>query len=112
LALSQVDLVSCHGTDPNAPIEEAVRVLDDLIHQGLILYWGTSEWSAADIMRAYGIARELGMTPPTMEQPQYNMLHREGVEVEYLPLYREIGLGTTICSSRSSGLLTRKYMKR
>jgi aryl-alcohol dehydrogenase-like predicted oxidoreductase len=83
--------------------------MDDLIHQGLILYWGTSEWSAADIMRAYGIARELGMTPPTMEQPQYNMLHRERVEVEYLPLYGEIGLGTTIWSPLASGLLTGKY---
>jgi aryl-alcohol dehydrogenase-like predicted oxidoreductase len=83
--------------------------MDDLIHQGLILYWGTSEWTAADIMRAYGIARELGLTPPTMEQPQYNMLHRERVEVEYLPLYREIGLGTTIWSPLASGLLTGKY---
>jgi aryl-alcohol dehydrogenase-like predicted oxidoreductase len=83
--------------------------MDDLIHQGLILYWGTSEWTAADIMRAYGIAREFGLTPPTMEQPQYNMLHRERVEVEYLPLYREIGLGTTIWSPLASGLLTGKY---
>jgi len=83
--------------------------MDDLIHQGLILYWGTSEWNAADIMRAHGIARELGMTPPSMEQPQYNMLHRERVEVEYLPLYREIGLGTTIWSPLASGLLTGKY---
>ncbi len=109
LQLTYLDLFFCHRPDPNTPIEETVRAMDDLIHQGLILYWGTSEWSAADIMRAYGIARELGLTPPTMEQPQYNMLHRERVEVEYLPLYREIGLGTTIWSPLASGLLTGKY---
>jgi len=84
--------VLCHRPDPNTPIEETVRAMDDLVHEGLILYWGTSEWSAADIMRAHGIARELDMTPPTMEQPQYNMLHRERVEVEYLPLYRRSDL--------------------
>jgi voltage-dependent potassium channel beta subunit len=109
LQLNYLDLFFCHRPDPNTPIEETVTAMDDLIHQGLILYWGTSEWSAADIMRAHGIARELGMTPPTMEQPQYNMLHRERVEVEYLPLYREIGLGTTIWSPLASGLLTGKY---
>ncbi len=109
LQLNYLDLFFCHRPDPNTPIEETVRAMDDLIHQGLILYWGTSEWSAADIMRAYGIARELDMTPPTMEQPQYNMLHRERVEVEYLPLYREVGLGTTIWSPLASGLLTGKY---
>lgn len=111
LQLSYLDLFFCHRPDPNTPIEETVRAMDDLVHQGLILYWGTSEWSAADIMRAHGVARELGMTPPTMEQPQYNMLHREKVEVEYLPLYREIGLGTTIWSPLASGLLTGKYNK-
>ena len=109
LQLSYLDLFFCHRPDPNTPIEETVRAMDDLVHQGLILYWGTSEWNAADIMRAHGIARELGMTPPTMEQPQYNMLHREKVEVEFLPLYREIGLGTTIWSPLASGLLTGKY---
>jgi aryl-alcohol dehydrogenase-like predicted oxidoreductase len=83
--------------------------MDDLVHQGKVLYWGTSEWSAADIMRAYAIAREQGLTPPQMEQPQYNMLHRERVEKEYLPLYREIGLGTTIWSPLASGLLSGKY---
>ena len=83
--------------------------MDDLVHQGLILYWGTSEWTAADIMRAYAIARELGMTPPQMEQPEYSMVHRERVEKEYLPLYREIGLGTTTWSPLASGLLTGKY---
>ena len=109
LQLSYLDLFFCHRPDPNTPIEETVRAMDDLTHQGLILYWGTSEWTAADIMRAHSIARELGLTPPQMEQPQYNMLHRERVEKEYLPLYREIGLGTTIWSPLSSGLLTGKY---
>jgi voltage-dependent potassium channel beta subunit len=111
LQLSYLDLFFCHRPDPNTPIEETVRAMDDLVHQGLILYWGTSEWSAGDIMRAHGVARELGMTPPTMEQPQYNMLHRDRVEVEYLPLYREIGLGTTIWSPLASGLLSGKYNK-
>lgn len=109
LQLDYLDLFFCHRPDPNTPIEETVRAMDDLVHQGLVLYWGTSEWSAADIMRAYSIARELGMTPPQMEQPQYNMLHRERVEKEYLPLYREIGLGTTIWSPLASGLLSGKY---
>jgi aryl-alcohol dehydrogenase-like predicted oxidoreductase len=85
--------------------------MDNLIHQGLVLYWGTSEWSAADIMRAHALAREYHLTPPQMEQPQYNMLHRDRVEKEYLPLYREIGLGTTIWSPLGSGLLTGKYNK-
>jgi len=109
LQLDYLDLFFCHRPDPTTPIEETVRAMDDLIHQGLVLYWGTSEWSAADIMRAYGIAHEHGLTPPQMEQPQYNMLHRERVEKEYLPLYREIGLGTTIWSPLASGLLTGKY---
>ena len=109
LQLDYLDLFFCHRPDRNTPIEETVRAMDDLIHQGKILYWGTSEWSAADIMRAHGLARELGLTPPQMEQPQYNMLHRERVEKEYLPLYRDVGLGTTIWSPLSSGLLSGKY---
>ncbi len=111
LQLDYLDLFFCHRPDPNTPIEETVRAMDDLIHQGLILYWGTSEWSAADIMRAHGVSREYGLTPPQMEQPQYNMLHRDRVEKEYLPLYREIGMGTTIWSPLASGLLTGKYNK-
>jgi voltage-dependent potassium channel beta subunit len=111
LQLDYLDLFFCHRPDPNTPIEETVRAMDDLIHQGKILYWGTSEWSAANIMRAHGLAREYGLTPPQMEQPQYNMLHRERVEEEYLPLYREIGLGTTIWSPLASGLLSGKYAK-
>ena len=109
LQTGYLDLFFCHRPDPNTPIEETVRAMDDLVHQGLVLYWGTSEWTAADIMRAHGIARELGLTPPQMEQPQYNMIHRERVEKEYLPLYREIGLGTTTWSPLASGLLAGKY---
>jgi len=109
LQLDYLDLFFCHRPDPATPIEETVRAMDDLIHQGKILYWGTSEWSAADIMRAHGIARELGLTPPQMEQPQYNMLHRDRVEKEYAHLYHEIGLGTTIWSPLASGVLTGKY---
>jgi len=109
LQLDYLDLYFCHRPDPNTPIEETVRAMDDLVHQGKILYWGTSEWSAADIMLAHGLAREMDLTPPQMEQPQYNMLHRERVEKEYLPLYRGIGLGTTTWSPLASGLLTGKY---
>lgn len=111
LQLDYLDLFFCHRPDPNTPIEETVRAMDDLIHQGKILYWGTSEWNAADIMRAHALAREYGLTPPQMEQPQYNMLHRDRVEKEYLPLYREIGLGTTTWSPLASGLLSGKYNK-
>lgn len=111
LQLDYLDLFFCHRPDPNTPIEETVRAMDDLIHQGKILYWGTSEWSAAEIMRAHALSREYGLTPPQMEQPQYNMFHRDRVEKEYLPLYREIGLGTTIWSPLASGALTGKYNK-
>ena len=109
LQLDYLDLFYCHRPDPNTPIEETVRAMDNLVHQGKVLYWGTSEWSAADIMRAHAIARQYGLAPPQMEQPQYNMLHRDRVEKEYLPLYREIGLGTTIWSPLASGLLSGKY---
>ena len=83
--------------------------MDLLIQQGKILYWGTSEWSAQEVMEAYGIARQYNLTPPTMEQPQYNMFHRERFEVEYAKLYSEIGLGTTIWSPLASGILSGKY---
>jgi voltage-dependent potassium channel beta subunit len=109
LQLDYLDLFFCHRPDATTPIEETVRAMDDLIRQGKVLYWGTSEWSAADIMRAHGIARDRGLTPPQMEQPQYNMLHREREEKEYAPLYREIGLGTTIWSPLASGVLSGKY---
>lgn len=109
LQLEYVDLIFCHRPDPQTPIEETVRAMDDILHRGQALYWGTSEWSAAQIMQAYGIARQYGLYPPQMEQPQYNMLHRERVEKEYAPLYKEIGLGATVWSPLASGILTGKY---
>jgi voltage-dependent potassium channel beta subunit len=107
--LDYVDLVFCHRPDPNTPIEETVRAMDIVIKQGKAFYWGTSEWSAAQIMRADALARQYGLTPPTMEQPQYNMFERERIEKEYAPLYAELGYGTTIYSPLASGLLTGKY---
>ena len=109
LQVDYLDLYFCHRPDPDTPIEETVRAMSDLISQGKVLYWGTSEWSAEAIMEAYGIARELGLVPPTMEQPQYNIFHRENLERELAPLCQKIGLGTTIWSPLASGLLTGKY---
>jgi voltage-dependent potassium channel beta subunit len=109
LQVEYLDLYFCHRPDPNTPIEETVRAMTDLIHQGKVLYWGTSEWSALEITRAHEIAREFLLVPPTMEQPQYNMFHREKVEREFAPLYQKIGLGTTVWSPLASGLLTGKY---
>ena len=107
--LDYVDLVFCHRPDPETPIEETVWAMDQVIRQGKAFYWGTSEWSAAEIMRADSLARQNGLRPPSMEQPQYNLLHRERVEVEYAPLYRDLGYGTTIFSPLASGLLSGKY---
>lgn len=109
LQLDYLDLYFCHRPDPEAPIEEVVWTMTNLILQGKILYWGTSEWSAQEIMQAHSVARQYNLIPPTMEQPQYNMLHRTRVEKEYARLYTEIGLGTTIWSPLASGLLTGKY---
>jgi voltage-dependent potassium channel beta subunit len=109
LQLDYVDLLFCHRPDPRTPIEETVRAMDIIIKQGKAFYWGTSEWSAADIMRADGIARQYGLTPPSMEQPQYNMFHRQNMEGELLPVFKELGYGTTIWSPLASGLLTGKY---
>ncbi|MCP3957778.1 MAG: voltage-dependent potassium channel subunit beta [bacterium] len=109
LGLDYVDLLFCHRPDPATPIEETVRAMSHLIDRGKAFYWGTSEWSADQIMEAHGVARRERLIPPTMEQPQYNMFHRERVEREYARLYREIGLGTTIWSPLASGILTGKY---
>lgn len=109
LRVDYLDLFFCHRPDPETPIEETVRVMSDLIAQGKVLYWGTSEWSAQEIMQAVTIARQYNLVPPTMEQPQYSLLVRERVEKEYARLYSEIGLGTTIWSPLASGLLTGKY---
>ncbi len=109
LQLDYVDFLFCHRPDPNTPIEETVRALDLVVRQGKAFYWGTSEWSASEIMRADGLARQYQLRPPSMEQPQYNMLVRNRVELEYQPLYRDLGLGTTIWSPLASGILTGKY---
>jgi len=106
-----VDLIFCHRPDLDTPIEETVRAMTHVVNQGKALYWGTSEWSREQIRAAYDIARHEHLIPPTMEQPQYNMFHRDRVEREYLPLYAEIGLGTTIWSPLASGILTGKYAK-
>lgn len=109
LDMEYVDLIFCHRPDPETPIEESVRAMDDIIHRGYALYWGTSQWSADEIMQAHGLARQYGLYPPQMEQPQYHMFYRDRVEREYKRLYKEIGLGTTIWSPLAGGLLTGKY---
>ena len=109
LQVDYLDLFFCHRPDPETPIEETVRAMSDLIAQGKVLYWGTSVWSSDEIMEAWTIARQYHLVPPTMEQPYYNLLQRDRVEVEYARLYDRIGLGTTIWSPLASGLLTGKY---
>ncbi|TXH68848.1 MAG: aldo/keto reductase [Lysobacteraceae bacterium] len=109
LRVDYLDLFFCHRPDPDTPIEETVRAMDDLIRQGKVLYWGTSEWAAGQIREAAKIARHHGLSAPSMEQPQYNILHRQRVELEYAPLYAELGLGATTWSPLASGLLTGKY---
>jgi voltage-dependent potassium channel beta subunit len=104
-----VDLIFCHRPDLHTPIEETVRAMDQVIQSGKAFYWGTSEWSAVQIQKAYQVAREYNLRPPLMDQPQYNMFHREKVESEFKSLYDDIGLGTTIWSPLASGLLTGKY---
>jgi voltage-dependent potassium channel beta subunit len=111
LQCEYLDLYFCHRPDRATPIEETVRAMTELIQRGDVLYWGTSEWSAPELMEAYAVARQYNLIPPTMEQPQYNMFTRYRVEVEYARLYRPdtLGLGTTIWSPLASGLLTGKY---
>ncbi len=110
LQVDYLDLYFCHRPDPDTPIEETVRAMNTLIEQGKVLYWGTSEWSAREIQEAVGVAERLNLIAPTMEQPQYNMLHRDRVEKEYAPLFESRnGLGTTVWSPLASGLLTGKY---
>jgi len=109
LGLDYVDLVFCHRPDPDTPIEETVYAMHDIIASGKAVYWGTSEWSAAEIMAAWQIAERHHLHKPVMEQPEYNLLHRARVEHEYARLYSDIGLGTTTWSPLASGLLTGKY---
>jgi len=110
LQLDYVDLVFCHRPDPNTPIEETVWAMHDIVLRGKALYWGTSEWSAAEIMEAWQIADKHHLHKPTMEQPQYNMFNRQKVEQEFARLYQDIGLGTTTWSPLASGMLTGKYL--
>jgi aryl-alcohol dehydrogenase-like predicted oxidoreductase len=93
LQVDYLDLYFCHRPDIDTPIEETVRAMHDLIQQGKVLYWGTSEWNAQQITEAHRAAREWGLTPPTMEQPQYNIFERAKVEGDYAPLYDTVGLG-------------------
>jgi voltage-dependent potassium channel beta subunit len=109
LQLDYVDFVFAHRPDPETPIEETVFAFNQVIREGKAFYWGTSEWSAAEIMRATDFARRNSLRPPSMEQPQYNMFHRQRFEEEYEPLYKELGYGTTTWSPLYGGLLTGKY---
>ena len=110
LQVDFVDLLFCHRADPNTPLEETVWAMSDLVDRGKVLYWGTSEWTADEIRAAWEIAERHHLHKPVMEQPQYNMLERRRVEVEYKRLYEDIGLGTTIWSPLASGVLTGKYV--
>lgn len=109
LKVDYLDLYFCHRPDKNTPIEETVWAMHNLITQGKVLYWGTSEWSAQEIMEAHMIAKQHHLIAPTMEQPQYNMLTRQKVEAEFSQIYKTVGLGTTIWSPLASGVLTGKY---
>ena len=109
LQADYLDLYFCHRPDKNTPIEEVVLTMNTLINQGKILYWGTSEWSGVEIMEAHRIARDYRLIAPQVEQPQYNLFERDKLENEYLQIFKNVGLGTTIWSPLATGLLTGKY---
>lgn len=109
LQVDYLDLFFCHRPDKETPIEETVWTMHNLIMQGKILYWGTSEWSAQEIMEAHMVAQKYNLIGPTMEQPQYSMFHRQKIEVDFKQIYKTVGLGTTIWSPLASGILTGKY---
>lgn len=109
LQVEYLDLFFCHRPDKNVPIEEVVWAMNHLIQQGKILYWGTSEWSGVEIMEAHRVAQAYRLIGPTMEQPEYNLFNRQKMENEYLEVFKNVGLGTTIWSPLASGLLTGKY---
>jgi voltage-dependent potassium channel beta subunit len=111
LQTDYLDLYFCHRPDKNVPIEEVVWAMHNLITQGKILYWGTSEWSGVEIMEAHRVAQHYGLIGPSVEQPQYNLFERSKIENEYLMIYKTVGLGTTIWSPLASGLLSGKYNK-
>ena len=109
LQTDYVDLIYCHRPDIHTPIEETVWAMNQIIKEGKAFYWGTSEWNAKQITEAYLFARKEHLIPPTMEQPEYNMFRRDKIEREFLPLFKEYGLGTTTWSPLASGILTGKY---
>jgi len=109
LQTDYLDLYFCHRPDKSTPIEEVVLTMNTLINQGKILYWGTSEWSGVEIMEAHRIARDYRIIGPSVEQPQYNLFERNKLENEYLEIFKNVGMGTTIWSPLASGLLTGKY---
>ena len=109
LQLDYLDLYFCHRPDKNVPIEEVVWTMHNLIQQGKILYWGTSEWSGVEIMEAHRVAQQYGLIGPAVEQSQYNLLERNKIENEFLMVYKAVGMGTTIWSPLASGLLSGKY---
>lgn len=109
LGTDHVDIYFCHRADPNTPILETVRAMDDLIHQGKVLYWGTSEWSGDQIAEAYDLCQKHGYYPPQSEQPQYSLLYRERVEGEILPVTEPRGIGLVVFSPLAQGMLTGKY---
>ncbi|KAJ7559833.1 hypothetical protein O6H91_04G105300 [Diphasiastrum complanatum] len=111
LEMDYVDVLFCHRPDASTPIEETVRAMNFVIDNGWAFYWGTSEWSAQQITEAWEVARKLGLIGPIVEQPEYNLLARDKVEVEYLPLYSSYGIGLTTWSPLASGVLTGKYSK-
>ena len=111
LGLDYVDLIFCHRPDKNTPIEETAHAMHDIVQSGRAFYWGVSEWSADEIRAAWALCDKYGWHKPQMEQPQYHLLHRERVEVEYARLYKDIGLGATTWSPLASGILTGKYNK-
>ena len=111
LGVDYLDLYFCHRADPDTPIGETVWAMHNLITQGKILYWGTSEWAADEIIEAHEFAEKNHLTPPTMEQPQYNLLDRKRFEVEYAPIFEKYKMGATIWSPLASGALTGKYLK-
>ena len=110
LQVDYLDLYFCHRADPETPIGETVWAMHNLVTQGKVLYWGTSEWTADEIKEAYTFAKDNHLTPPTMEQPQYNLLDRKRFEIEYKDLFEEYGMGSTIWSPLASGALTGKYL--
>ena len=112
LQLDYLDLFFCHRPDPETPIEESVYAMNDLINQGKILYWGTSEWSAQEIDYAFHVAEKYNLRGPVMEQPQYNLLYRDRFEKEYAPIFEKYKIGSTTWSPLASGVLSGKYMKR